>query len=131
MQICDTYSPKYYTQHTHLQNSCSAKSLKEQNYISRSPDCSAFEHAYWRSSARWILKLRKRTSISKSTLYLAISYLARLVRLGCTLNESNYEKICAALVLMSAKMNEIYPPKMNALINRCSCPCTKDDLSSI
>jgi len=48
--------------------------------------------------------------------------------MGCSLNESNYEKIAAALLLLSAKMNEIYPPKISSLINKCSKPITKDEL---
>lgn len=50
--------------------------------------------------------------------------------MGCNLNEDNHEKIAATLVLMSAKMNEIYPPKMSALINKCSKTFTKDDMTA-
>lgn len=50
--------------------------------------------------------------------------------MGCNLNDDNHEKIAATLVLMSAKMNEIYPPKMSALINKCSKIFTKDDMTA-
>ena len=65
------------------------------------------------------MRLRKKINISKSSLYLAVSYLGKLVKLGFTLNEDNYWKVAACLVLISAKMNEIYPPKMSSLLNRC------------
>lgn len=77
------------------------------------------------------MRLRKKLNVSKGTLYLAISYLWRLTKLGCNLNEDNYEKIAATLVLMSAKMNEIYPPKMSALIHKCTKMFTKDDMTAI
>ena len=51
------------------------------------------------------MKLRKKINISKSSLYLAVSYLGKLVKLGFTLNEDNYQKVAACLVLISAKMN--------------------------
>jgi hypothetical protein len=53
-----------------------------------------------------------------------------MVKQGCVLNESNYEKIAATLVLMSAKMNEIYPPKMSTLIQKCSKTISKEDLTA-
>ena len=50
--------------------------------------------------------------------------------MGCSINENNYEKIAAALLLLSAKMNEIYPPKISSLISKCSKPLSKDELIS-
>ena len=85
----------------------------------------SIEEGYWRSASKWILRLRKRINISKPTLYLAISYLFKLTKFGCNLSEDNYEKVSAAVVLISAKMNEIYPPKMSSLIHRCSKPFSK------
>jgi hypothetical protein len=90
----------------------------------------SIEEGSWRAATKWILRLRKRLNVQKSTLYLSISYLWRLVRQGCVLTEANYERIAATLVLMSAKMNEIYPPKMNTLIQKCSKPLTRDDLAN-
>lgn len=87
------------------------------------------EEGYWRSATKWILRLRKKINVSKGTIYLAISYMWRLIKIGCNLNEDNYEKIAATLVLMSAKMNEIYPPKMSTLIQKCSKPITKEELT--
>lgn len=83
------------------------------------------EEGCWRNCTKWIMKLRKKIKISKGSLYLAVSYLARLVRMGFTLSEENWERVAATLVLISAKMNEIYPPKMSSLINRCSKPISK------
>jgi hypothetical protein len=67
-------------------------------------------------------------NIAKDTLYLAISYLWRIVKLGFQLNAENYEKIAATLVLLSAKMNESTVPKMADLIYKCTKFCTKEDL---
>lgn len=69
--------------------------------------------------------------MQKSTIYLAISYLHRLIKFGFNLNEENYEKVGAALILLSAKMNEIYPPKMSSLLSKCSRTITKQQLNEI
>lgn len=60
---------------------------------------------------------------------MAISYLHRVVRYGLKLAEENYEKVAVALILLSAKMNEIYPPKMSSLISKCAHQYTKDELA--
>lgn len=54
-----------------------------------------------------------------------------MIKLGCNLNEDNYEKIVATLVLISAKMNEIYPPKMSSLIKLCSKSFTKEEMIAV
>ena len=73
----------------------------------------------------WILKLRKKLSVARDTIYAAISILNRFADLGYELNDSNYECICSAAIMISAKMNEIYPPKMTSLIYRSSKDFTK------
>lgn len=81
-----------------------------------------------RMAVMWILKLRKKLSVARDTIYAAISILNRFADLGYELNDSNYECICSATIMISAKMNEIYPPKMTSLIYRSSKDFTKQDL---
>jgi hypothetical protein len=86
------------------------------------------EDDFWRSAVRWILKFRGARNISNGTLYLAISYLRRLVQRGLRLTANNSEHIAATLVLLSAKMNEIYPPTMTELLRKCKDGVTKDEM---
>lgn len=131
MQVCNSYSPQYNLYANQLHKTVSLPCFQEQNYYSSSSSIQFIEEGYWRSATKWILRLRKKLNLSKGTLYLAISYMWRLVKLGCNLNEDNYQKIAATLVLMSAKMNEIYPPKMSVLIHRCSKIFTKEDMIAV
>ena len=131
MQVCNNYSPNFTVQYTQLHKTTSLPSfqMQEQQFYSSNSSIESQEESYWRNASKWIMRLRKKINVSKCTLYLAISYMWKLIRLGCIMNEDNYEKIAAALVLLSAKMNEIYPPKMSSLINRCTHRFTKDDLT--
>lgn len=54
-----------------------------------------------------------------------------MVKCGFSLNEENYELVGAALILLSAKMNEIYPPKMSSLQNKCRKHHTKDEIEEM
>ena len=88
MQICDTYSPKYSLHQSQLH---SITALHNQSlFVHQAPCGPSMEDNYWRLGAKWILKLRKKINVSRSTLYLAISYLKQLIVSGCILNESNY-----------------------------------------
>lgn len=88
--------------------------------------------SYWRSAIKFILKLKKQIKISSATLHLAISYLGKMVfDLGYELHENNYEKIVISLVLVSAKMIEIYPPRISTLLSKCLKFYTKEDLVEI
>lgn len=131
MQVCNNYSPTFCAQHTQMHKSASLPSfqLPDPSFYTSGSSIDSLDHAYWRISTKWIMRLRRKINVSKSTLYLAISYLWKLLKLGCILNEDNYEKVVASLVLLAAKMNEIYPPKMSSLINRCSQRFSKEDLA--
>ena len=131
MQVCNSYSPQFNLYSNQLHKTASLPCFQDQNYYSSSSSIQSIEEGYWRSATKWILRLRKKLNLSKGTLYLAISYMWRLVKLGCNLNEDNYQKIAATLVLMSAKMNEIYPPKMTVLIQRCTKMFTKEDMIAV
>lgn len=130
MQVCNSYSPQFNLYANQLHKTASLPNFQEQNYYSSSSSIESIEEGYWRCATKWILRLRKKINVSKSTLYLSISYLWKMIKLGCTLNEENYEKIAATLVLMSAKMNEIYPPKMTSLIQKCTRTFTKEDMTA-
>ena len=128
MQVCNNIT------HPLSQNSQLHKTLSMPNFQDQLPfhsQLQSIEETYWRQCTKWILKLRKKINISKSSLYLAVSYLAKLTRLGFTLTHDNHQKVGAGLVLISAKMNEIYPPKMSSLLNRCSNPVSKHELTMI
>jgi hypothetical protein len=73
-----------------MHKTSSVPNLKDQVFYSSSSSIESIEEGYWRCATKWILRLRKKLNVSKSTLYLAISYLWRMVKLGCNLNESNY-----------------------------------------
>ena len=132
MQVQTHYSPRL-QYHSYLTKSSSMSSLDTQAHYNSSSSISStesLEEESWRNAAKWIIRLRKKLNVQKSTIYLAISYLHRLVAKGAKINDSNYEKVGAALMLLSAKMNEIYPPKMSALISKCSRPVSKEDITS-
>lgn len=131
MQVCNAYSPQFQMYSPQLHKSSSLTALQDQNYYSSSSSIQPIEEGYWRSATKWILRLRKKINVSRGTIYLAISYLWRMIKLGCNLNEDNYEKIVATLVLISAKMNEIYPPKMSSLIKLCSKSFTKEEMIAV
>ncbi len=90
MQVCNTYSPQFNLYPNQLHKTASLPNFQEQNYYSSSSSIDSIEEGYWRCTTKWILRLRKKLNVSKSTLYLAISYLGRLVKLGYNLNEDNY-----------------------------------------
>lgn len=131
MQVCNNYSPNFCAQHTQLHKTTSlpAFQLGDQQFHNSTSSIQSLSESYWRSATKWIMRLRKKINVSKSTLYLAVSYLWKLIRLGCALNEDNYEKISATLVLLSSKMNQIYPPKMSSLINRCTHRFSKEEMA--
>lgn len=131
MQVCNNYSPSYSAQHAQLHKTSSLPTfqLSDQQYYSSNSSIESLEEGYWRSASKWIMRLRRKINVSKSTLYLAISYLWRMIKLGFVLNEDNYQKISATLVLLSSKMNEIYPPKMSSLISRCSHRFSKEEMT--
>ena len=92
MQVCNNYSPSFSAQHAQLHKTTSLPSfqLPEQQFYSSTSSIESLKEGYWRSATKWIMRLRKKVNVSKCTLYLAVSYLWRLTKLGCTLNEENY-----------------------------------------
>ena len=107
MQVCNSYSSNYASHHGQLHKTTSLPAFQasDNSVSSSASSIESLEEGYWRSSTKWILRLRRKVKVSNGTLYLAVWYLWRLVRQGCVLNEDNYEKIAASLVLLSAKMN--------------------------
>lgn len=129
MQICNTFTHSL-TPSSQLHKTVSMPVFQDQTSFSHEY-VESVEEGYWRNCTKWIMRLRKKINISKSSLYLAVSYLGRLLKLGFTLNEDNYQKVAACLVLISAKMNEIYPPKMSSLLNRCGKSVSKHQLTLV
>jgi hypothetical protein len=60
-----------------------------------------------------------------------VSYLWRLVGLGCAITLTNYEQLSATLVLMSSKMNEIHPPKMGELRHCCTQSFSREEMTMV
>jgi len=66
-----------------------------------------------------IYKAQKSLSFSKSTLFLAIGILDKLICLDLPLNKENSDLICGSLLLLCTKFNEVYPvtiKKLNRLM---------------
>lgn len=88
MQVCSSFSQSL-SQNPQLQKSVSLPTFHEQ-VPHNQQQMQSIEEGYWRQCTKWILRLRKKINISKSSLYLGISYLVRLVKLGFVLNEDNH-----------------------------------------
>ena len=88
----------------------------------------SIEEENWKMCSSWIIQMKGKLKIATSSLYLTISYLLKLVRNGFVLREENYEKVACALIMISTKMNEIYPPKISTLLKNCLNFITKDDI---
>ena len=70
---------------------------------------------------KWLGRSYKRLKVSLETMYLSISYLIKYVEMNTKLeSESESEYVFAVLLLLAAKMNEIYYPSINSLIRVCS-----------
>lgn len=87
--MCDAYSPKSPETQAHSVGPMGSEQIGISCHDQAACGVS-MEETYWRHAAKWILRLRRKDNISKSTIYLAISYLSKLVQLGCVLNEANY-----------------------------------------
>jgi hypothetical protein len=109
-------------EHT-ITKAASLPSLSENNCSSHS------EGEVRRLAVRWVLSYCRK--VARDTQYLAISYLNGLQTRGVTLTHDNYEAIAAATLLIASKMNEIYPPKITALLSRCKNTVTKEEIIAI
>lgn len=68
----------------------------------------------------WIYRAQNALSFSRSSLFLAIALLDKLLIKGLPLNDSNCELIGGTLCLLITKFNEVYPVtviKLHALSN--------------
>lgn len=82
-----------------------------------------------KSAGRWILSYHKK--VTRDTQYLAVSYLQRLAHHSLFLTEENYEHVALAVLLIAAKMNEIYPPKITSMITKCRRSISKEDIIAL
>lgn len=76
-------------------------------------------------AVKWILAYGRK--VARDTQYLAVSYLHRLPS-SLAFTEDSFELLAATLLLVAAKINEIYPPKISSLLGRCQHPSSKDDV---
>lgn len=69
----------------------------------------------------WLFRAQKTLAFSRSTLFLAIALLDKLLAYGLGLTDSNFELVAGTLTLVMTKFNEVYPVtvrKLNALSNQ-------------
>lgn len=60
----------------------------------------------------WLYRAQQAFKTNRSTLFLAISMLDRLITTNFQLKEETHELVCGTIIMISAKFNEIYPPRM-------------------
>lgn len=60
----------------------------------------------------WLYRAQRALKTNRSTLFLAISLLDRLIIRNFRIREDSFEFICGILMIISAKFNEIYPPSL-------------------
>lgn len=87
------------------------------------------DEEYRKAAIKWILTYHKK--VTKDTQYLAISYLNRLLQRSLTLTQDNYEEVALVVLLIAAKMNEIYPPKITSMITKCRKHIDKEDIIAL
>lgn len=69
----------------------------------------------------WLFRAQKTLGFSRSSLFLGIALLDKLLCYGIALADSNFELIAGTLTLVVTKFNEVYPVtvrKLNALSNQ-------------
>lgn len=108
-----------------LKKATSMPSFTDTNHSS-SNSIEPSDEEYRKLAIRWILSFTRK--IGKDTQYLAISYLCQLNTKPFCLNEDNYERIAITVLLIAAKMNEIYPPKITTLTSHAKRIISKEEV---
>lgn len=70
------------------------------------------------TSIEWFFRCQYNLKFSRSTLFLGIALLDKLLTFGMPLNDENWELIAGSILLIVTKFNEVYPVtvrKLNAL----------------
>lgn len=70
------------------------------------------------ATINWLYHAQKTLKFSRSSLFLGIALLDKLLACGMSLTDSNYELVGGSLTLVATKFNEVYPVtvrKLNAL----------------
>lgn len=75
----------------------------------------------------WIYRAQRTLSFSRSSLFLGIALLDKLLINGMPLNDSNYELIGGTLTLLITKFNEVYPVTVRTLQALSSESISMDD----
>jgi hypothetical protein len=65
----------------------------------------------------WLYCAQHAFKTNRSTLFIAISMLDRLITTNFHLQEPTHELVCATIIIMAAKFNEIYPPRMTKVFS--------------
>ena len=71
--------------------------------------------SYRTSSVEWLYRAQKNLQFSRSTLFIALGLLDKLLFQGLTLNQDNYELVTGSILLASTKFNEVYPVTVRKL----------------
>ena len=93
MQICGNLSPQYVHSQHQFPKIASTPTLQTFGcpQIQTTDYTAMIQDGYWRAATKTILKLKKCIKISKDSLFLAITYLRRIViDFRFQINENNY-----------------------------------------
>ena len=101
-----------------FKNKNSSKNNQSQNKV---PQSLLNALAQRNLTIQWLYRAQRTLQFSKSTLYLGIALLDKLLSKGMALTDSNSELVGGTLALIVTKFNEVYPvtvKKLNALSNQ-------------
>lgn len=63
----------------------------------------------------WLYRAQRNLQFSRSTLFIALGLLDKLLLKGLVLTQENYELVAGSLLLASTKFNEVYPVTVRKL----------------
>lgn len=66
-------------------------------------------------SVEWLYRAQRNLNFSRSTLFIALGLLDKLLLQGLTLSQDNYELVTGSILLASTKFNEVYPVTVRKL----------------
>ena len=70
----------------------------------------------------WLYSIDRSLYIARSTLFLAIGLLDKIIARKFTINDSNYQLVAGSLLLLSTKFNEVYPITVDKLSSHSAFP---------
>lgn len=66
-------------------------------------------------SVEWMYRAQRNLQFSRSTLFIALGLLDKLLLQGLVLTHDNYELVAGSILLASTKFNEVYPVTIRKL----------------